>query len=116
MLAYYGEKIGERGGFIHSCGGNFFFTVTGFFLQHDGCMAVGIREEDGRVDTGWAYGFNRSPEEVVEQVNGLPLTKDQKLELLRNGIYPAGIKLESHQYYKGYPQKGMFDEYLHLVS
>jgi hypothetical protein len=116
MLAYHGEKIGERGGFIHSYGGNFYFVVTGFFLQGDGCMAVGIREEDGHVDTGWAYGFNRSKEEVVKQVNALPLTKEQRLELLQNGIYPKEIKIESHQYYKGYPRAGMFDELLHLVE
>lgn len=108
MGSYYGAKIGESA-YPQK------YTLVGFFLQHDGCMAVGV-DDEGRPQTDWTDGFNRKPEAVIEQVNSLPLTKEEKLELVRNGIFPKGIKIESHQYWKGYPRKGMFEGYEHLIK
>lgn len=116
MLHYDGEKIGERGGFTHRMGGNFHFVVSGFLLKEDGCMAVGVMEDGGRINSGWTDGFNRSKAEVVEQVNKLPLTKEEKISLLMNGIYPEELKLEGWLYSYGYPKRGEFDEYLDLVK
>lgn len=92
------------------------YTVLGYLLQSDGVWIVGQYIHKQGLTGEWFAGFNREPEQVMEQVSRLPLTLEQKVELVEQGVFPNECPVEKHHMYIGLPRPGMFEEVKHLVS
>lgn len=112
------EAIGEIGGIRYDERDDYRYVVKGYILHHDGCQQIGVFVNPSKnyPATDWADGFGRSPEDVVEMVDRLPLNYEQKLQLLTDGIYPKGLlDHPSLRRLKCRDRSNMFSDVIHLL-